>query len=169
MRRVFTIATVAGISTVVLAPAAVATNGHGWQPYRTQPFTTPGVCAFTMQGDIVRDEEEVRTDATFPDGSPRIQMFRGPLIIRFTNLSNGRSVVRELSSTGRMEYRPDGTTMLYSYGDGATSVRIFIGNATTPAGWYIPYGRFRLTIHPDGTRDLMPIHSEVENLCRTLA
>lgn len=78
-------------------------------------------------------------------------------------------MVRDLSATGRMVHRPDGVTTVHSYGNRATSVRIFIGNKTTPAGWYILYGRFRLTIHPDGTRDIMPIHSEVENLCRTLA
>lgn len=166
MQRVFIIAAVAGVATALAVPAAEASD-HGWQPYRTQPFTTSGVCPFTVRGDIVRDEEEVRTVTSYPDGTPRIQEFRGPLVIRFTDTANGRSVVRDLSGHGRVRHRKDGGSVWH--GDGGFSVRIFIGNRAYPAGWYILHGRFTLIIEPDNTRDLRTVHGEIEDLCQTLA
>jgi hypothetical protein len=169
MRRVSTtIAVIAGIT--LIAPAAGAATEHGndgWEPYRTQPFDSAGRCSFTVHGDIVRDEEEVRTVATFPDGTPRIQEFRGPLVIRFTNTGNGASAVRDVSGYGRLRKKKDGGSVWYF--DGGASVGIPIGNKAYPAGSYILHGRFRLTIAPDGTRDLPHLHADVENLCATLA
>ncbi|WP_433177651.1 hypothetical protein [Actinoallomurus sp. CA-150999] len=164
MKKVSVIAAIAGSTVVLGAPAARASD---WQPYRTQPFTTSGVCPFTVHGDIVQDEEEVRTDATFPDGTPRIQEFRGPLVIRFTNTANGKSAVRDVSGYGRLHKFADGGSAWFF--DGGASVRVYIGNKAYPAGWYIVHGRFRLTIAPDNTRDFPHLHADIENLCKTLA
>ncbi len=49
------------------------------------------------------------TVATFPDGKPQVQDFAGVLVIRFTNTSNQRSVVRDASGTIRVYNLPDGT------------------------------------------------------------
>ncbi|HEU5156996.1 MAG TPA: hypothetical protein VFU43_08370 [Streptosporangiaceae bacterium] len=170
MRRVSIIASLASAAaalTTLAVPAAQAANAAGWVPFRTQPFTTSGVCPFTVHGDIVRDEEEVRTDATFPDGSPRIQEFRGPLVIRFSNTATGRSAVRDVSGYGRLHNLATGGSVWYF--DGGFSVRVFIGNRAYPAGWYILHGRGRLTIAPDNTRDFSHLRADVENLCDTLA
>jgi hypothetical protein len=125
------------------------------------------VCPFTMRGDIVQDEEEVRTDATFPDGSPRVQEFRGPLVIRFTNTGNGRSAARDVSGYGRLHNFEKGGSVWYI--DGGASVRVFIGNKAYPAGWYIVHGRFWITITADNTRNFPHLHAAVEDLCKTLA
>lgn len=167
MRRVSTIAAVTGITVTLIAPAAGAAGRDGWKPFRTQPFDSVGRCSFTVHGDIVKDEEEIRTDATFPDGSPRIQGFRGPLVIRFTNTSNGRSAVRDVSGYGRLRVLGDGGSVWFF--DGGASIGVPIGNTAFPAGSYVVHGRFRLTIRPDGTRDLPHLHAHVENLCDTLA
>jgi hypothetical protein len=167
MRRVSIIAAVTGITVTLIAPAAGAADRGGWQPFRTQPFDSIGRCSFTVHGDVVKDEEEVRTDATFPDGSPRIQEFRGPLVIRFTSTGNGRSAVRDVSGYGRLRERSDGGSAWFL--DGGASIGVPIGNTAFPAGSYIVHGRFRLTIQPDGTRDLPHLHADVENLCDTLA
>jgi hypothetical protein len=168
MRRLSTIVFVAGITVVLAAPAAGAAGGKGgWVPYRTQPFDAVGRCSFTVHGDIVQDEEEVRTDATFPDGSPRIQEFRGPLVIRFTNTSNGESAVRDVSGYGRLESKENGGSAWYF--DGGAAIGVPIGNTAYPSGEYIVHGRFRYTVAPDGTRDFPHLHADVENLCQTLA
>jgi hypothetical protein len=170
MRRVSTIAAVTGIAVTLLAPAAGAadtTGKGGWEPYRTQPFDSPNNCSFAIHGDIVKDEEEVRTDATYPDGSPKIQEYRGPLVIRFTNTGNGRSVVRDVSGYARLHFGRDGGSVWHF--DGGGSVGVPIGNTAYPAGSYILHGRFVLTIGPGNTRDLRHVRATVENLCTTLA
>jgi hypothetical protein len=170
MRRVSTITVIAGMAIGLTVPAAGAATGHGkngWEPFRTQPFDSVGRCSFTVHGDIVRDEEEVRTLATFPDGTPRVQEFRGPLVIRFTNTSTGASVVRDVSGYGRLRRTQDGGSVWYF--DGGASVGVPIGNTAFPAGSYVIHGRFRLVIRPDGTRELPHLHADVENLCQTLA
>jgi hypothetical protein len=163
MRRVSTIAAIAGTVVALCAPAAAAGD---WQPYRTAPFTTSGVCPFAVRGDIVKDQEEARTDAYLPDGTPRIEEFRGPLVIRFTNTATGRSAVRDVSGYGRLHRFADGGSAWYF--DGGASVRVPQGNRAYPAGWYVVHGRFRLTVAPDGTRDFPRPPARTENLCRTL-
>ncbi len=156
----------AGIS-IALLPAASASASAEWQPYRSTPFTSTDVCAFTVQGEPVRDEEEVRTDATYPDGSPKVQEYRGPLVLRLTNTSNGKSVIRDVSGYARIVFGPNGGSVWHF--DGGGSISIHQGNATFPAGSYIIHGHFTLILRPDGTRDLPHLHATVENLCDTLA
>jgi hypothetical protein len=86
---------------------------------------------------------------------------------RFTNTSNGRSAVRDVSGYGRLRKLSNGGSVWFF--DGGASIGVPIGNTAFPAGSYIVHGRFRLTIRPDGTRDLPHLHADVENLCDTLA
>jgi hypothetical protein len=177
MRRVSTIAAAAGITAALIAPLAGMTGTAvaadrsagtgGWQPYRTQPFDSTDVCSFTIHGDIVKDEEETRIDATFPDGSAKLQQFRGPLVIRFTNTSSGKSVVRDVSGDALIHFRQDGGSTWFFNGGG--SIGVHTGNTATPAGSYIVHGTFVVTFAADGTRDIHLLHATSENLCTTLA
>ena len=167
MRRVSTIAAVTGISVALIAPAAGAAGENGWQPYRTQPFDSSDVCSFTVHGDIVKDEEETRIDAAYPDGSAKVQEFRGPLVIRFTNTGTGASVVRDVSGYALIHFRQDGGSTWFFNGGG--SIGVHAGNRATPAGSYIVQGTFVVTFAPDGTRDIHLVHARSENLCTTLA
>jgi hypothetical protein len=165
MRRVLTILAVTLSTGGLLAPAARATGNGDWQPTRTAPFEVSGVCPFTMKGDIVTDEEEVRTDSTYPDGSPEVQEFRGPLAIRFTG--NGRSAVRHLNGYARVHYLADGVRAYDWYGGGSVPVRV--DSPGFPQGWYILHGRFKVAGGSDGTRLFSDVHAKVEDLCLTLA
>jgi hypothetical protein len=172
MRRVSSIiAAVAGISVTLIAPAASAADGsagnRGWEPFRTQPFVSTDVCSFTIRGDIVKDEEEVRTDATYPDGSAKVQEFRGPLVIRFTNTGSGRSVVRDVSGYALLHFKQDGGSTWFF--DGGGSIGVHLGNKATPPGSYILQGKFVFELSADGTRDIHRLHASMENLCTTLA
>ncbi len=179
MRRVSTIVAVASVSIALIAPAAGAAeqtatthaatqHGQGaWTPFRTQPFDSPDDCAFTIHGDIVEDQEEVRVDSTYPDGSTRVEEFRGPLVIRFTNTSTGRSVVRDVSGYALLHFGQGGGSTWFV--DGGAGIGVPVGNKATAPGSYIVRGRFVLRLAPDGTRDIHPLHAHVENLCTTLA
>lgn len=167
MARSLTIVTLAAAAVALLAPTAEATGGGDWQPAPTAPFAISGVCLFTMRGDIVEDAVEARTDATYPDGSPMVQEFRGPLRIRFTNESNGRSAVRDLNGYARLHYLEDGGRKYEWYGGGSVPVRV--DSPGFPQGWYILHGRFTVVGGNDGRRLFSDVHAHVENLCATLA
>lgn len=102
-------APVAVLAAVLSAQAASAANASPvpWQPYRAAPWTdAPGrVCAFGVATTIVADQEQYRTLASYPDGSPKVQEFRGPLVVRYTNTSTNESVVRDRGQ--RQQFRRD--------------------------------------------------------------
>lgn len=166
MRRTFTIVSVAASAVGLLAPAAGAAGRGDWQPSPTEPFAISGVCPFTMKGDIVRDATVVRTDSTYPDGSPRVQEFRGPLVIRFSNASTGQSVIRNVSGYALLRYLADGGRA-YRF-DGGGSIPVRVGSPGFPQGWYILHGRFTVVGRTDGTRVFSDVHATVEDLCETL-
>jgi hypothetical protein len=152
-----------------ISPAAADLPGD-WEPYRTEPFEVAAGtrCPFTLRGDVLKDQEEIRTFATFPDGSPRVQAIRGPLVMRFTNVESGESVVRDLSGLGLLFYEGDGSfTLFLAHG------RFAVGLAPTDAGGPA-FLVFTGTAHSvrfdaDGSRHVNFGFGPVENLCETLA
>ncbi|RFU37720.1 hypothetical protein DZF91_31375 [Actinomadura logoneensis] len=158
-------AAVCGTALIGAGPSASAAGRGDWRPYRTQPFTDTGVCAFTVRGDIVEDQEEVRTLQTYPDGKVKLEEFRGPLVIRFSG--NGHSVVREVSGYGWFHHLKDGTRRARI--DGGLSIGVMQGNIGYPAGEYIIHGKFSVVFRADGNQTVHAAHAKIENLCQTLA
>ena len=168
LRRVLAAAaTVAAVAAV--APSAAADSPSPWQRYYSQPFTDAAgvVCPFALHGDIVSDHELFRNLQTYPDGSPKEQEFVGPLVIRFSNVSTGASVERNLTGTGRWFYDPDGTTR--GHGVGHFGLGVHIGNPTSPPGEWVLTGTFDFVLRADGTRDFTMQGGTAEDLCKTLA
>jgi hypothetical protein len=174
MRVVKTLLLVAALVGVTAVPAAAAPEGRGgggggWEPTSTPPFVLPAgqFCSFEMKGDIVADREFMRTPATFPDGSPRVQDFKGLLVIRYTNTSNHRSVVRDATGSIRVYSLPDGSRIQQLNGHNAVPVRA--ANTGFPGGDYITHGDFVLIDRPGGVREVPVQLGTIENLCKTLA
>ena len=168
LRRVLAAAaTVAAVAAI--APSAAADSPSQWRRYYSQPFTVAAgvTCPFAFHGDIVEDKEYVRDLLTYPDGSPEEQEFTGPLTIRYTNLSTGESVDRDLSGTGWWFYDPDGTT--HGHGFKHMGLGVHIGNPTSPPGEWIFSGTFDFVLHANGTRDFSIERGSAEDLCQTLA
>jgi hypothetical protein len=167
------------MKTLVMAAAIVAVTagtasasgpgGGGWEPTSTPPFVIPAgdVCAFEVKGDILKDREKMRTPATYPDGSPKVQDFAGVLVIRYTNTSNHKSVVRDATGTIRVYYLEDGTRILQLHGHNALPIKA--ANVGFPGGDYITHGDFVVIRHPDGNREVPVKLGTMENLCLTLA
>jgi len=157
------------LATAVPAAAAPENGGGGWEPTSTPPFVIPAglVCSFEMKGDIVADHERMRTPATFPDGSPRVQDFEGVLVIRYTNTGNHRTVVRDATGSIRLYSQPDGTKIWQFHGHNALPVRA--ANTGFPGGDYIIRGDFVVIDHPDHVREIPVQLGAMENLCKTLA
>ena len=170
MRVVKTLVLAGAIVAVTAVPAAASgAGGGGWEPTSTPPFVIPAgdVCSFEVKGDIVKDREWMRTPATNPDGSPRVQDFAGVLVIRYTNTSNHKTVVRDATGTIRVYYLPDGTRISQLHGHNAVPVKA--SNVGFPGGDYITHGDFVVIRHPDGNREIPVQLGTMENLCETLA
>ena len=170
MRVVKALVMAAAIVAVTAGSAtASASSGGGWEPTSTPPFVIPAgdVCSFEVKGDILKDREWMRTPATYPDGSPKVQDFKGVLVIRYTNTSNNRSVVRDATGTIRVYSLPDGTRISQLHGNNALPIRA--SNVGFPGGDYITHGDFVVIRHPDGNREVPVRLGTMENLCETLA
>jgi len=169
MRTVKVLALAAVIVAVTAVPASASgPGGGGWEPTSTPPFVIPAgeVCPFEVKGDIVRDHERMRTPATYPDGSPKVQDFEGVLVIRYTNTGNHKTVVRDATGTIRVYYLPDGTRVLQLHGHNALPIKAT--NVGFPGGDYITHGDFVVIRHPDGNREVPVQLGTKENLCQTL-
>ncbi len=163
----------AAASTPASAPASAASgtavSSVGWQPYRTTPWTdAPGaVCAFGVTTAIVQDQEQFRTLASYPDGDPKLQEFRGPLVVRYTNTSTGQSVVRDLSGYAWFHYRAAGG--LDAFVASHIGVTVPVGNTGYPAGEWVLTGQSVVSIDSSGTINVRLLHAATENLCSTLS
>jgi hypothetical protein len=149
--------------------SAASDSGVAWLPYRTAPWTdAPGaVCTFGVAATIVTDQEQFRTLASYPNGNPRLQEFRGPLVIRYTNQATGESVVRDLSGYGWFHYGSDGS--IDAFIASHIGVTVPVGNSGFPAGEWVITGRSEVTVSSAGAIDVRLINSTAENLCQTLS
>jgi hypothetical protein len=154
--------------TVQAAPALAGLPGE-WDPYRTEPFEVAAGtrCPFTLGGTSSRI---VRRSApsTFPDGSPRVQVIRGPLVMRFTNVESGESVVRDLTGTAALVYEPDGSfTLILVHGHFAAGLGP--NDEGGPAFLLFTGTGHAVRFDADGSRTVVFGVGPVEDLCQTLA
>jgi hypothetical protein len=140
-----------------------------WQPYQAENFTTPAgrYCTFALQVTAVEDAEQVRVDARYPDGSVRVNEYKGTLVSDFTNVTTGKAVRRDLSGRAWVELRPDGAFKSFT-GVGPFSLG-FRAVDDYPQGYYRLAGVHSVTFDADGTRHLAVDGGTEENLCATLA
>ncbi|MEY9968011.1 hypothetical protein ABIA33_006091 [Streptacidiphilus sp. MAP12-16] len=159
------------MSAVPSAGAVTPQSGGdrgGWQPYRSSPFVAAAgtQCAFALKGDVVRDEERIRTLAVDAAGKPTEREVTGPLVFRFTNESSGASVVRNLAGTAWLYYHTDGSQTWVVVGHLGMGIKA--GNPYQPPGHYVLTGRLILDIHSNGVPQLVAHQGATENLCDTL-
>jgi hypothetical protein len=149
--------------------ATASANPIPWQPYRTSPWTDqPGqVCAFGVAATIVKDGEQVRTLKSYPDGSPEVQEFRGPLYVRYTNQSSGKSVVGDLSGYGWFTYKPDGE--IDAYVQQHIGLTVKAGNIGWPTGEWVISGKANVTVSPAGQVSVQLHHAKADDICADLS
>jgi len=155
--------TEAGSSTAPAIPADAK-----WKPYRSAPFTTTAgqLCAFPISSEPVRDEERVAVLHTFPDGSPREEVYMGDLMVRFTNLDTGKSVEQDLSGMMFVEYGADGSYTLTTIGPVGVG---FQPKDNYPTGMYTLDGYHVVFTAPGRTyREIQVDHGTEHNICTDL-
>ncbi|MEV4536509.1 hypothetical protein AB0J82_22245 [Asanoa sp. NPDC049518] len=153
-------------ATTASADVALGADS-GWVPFRTPSFTVPAgdACSFELHGEVVYDHELTRVVETFPDGSPKVQDWAGPLGVLFSNVETGESARRDASGTLRATHDADGSTTFVFHGNGIAP--IFAGSPTP--GIYLVSGHHVLVANPDGTREFTKNRGPVENMCQTLS
>ena len=174
-RRTVALALAAGAAlTAAVLPAGAAHAVHGslpgpWQPYRSTPFTDVAghVCAFTLHGDVVQDDERIRTLAVDATGAPTEQEITGPLVFRYTDEATGAAVDRDLDGTAWLFHRPDGSqTWVVS---GHLGLGIHAGNPYQAQGYSVLTGLLALQIGTDHFPHVVAHAGPTEDLCATLA
>jgi hypothetical protein len=159
---------VVSFGSFAAAAAPTFTVPSGWQRAPQPSFTVPAgaLCSFTLQADTVEDQVITKVLATWPDGSPRDQVYVGAYYARFTNVETGASVTRNLSGEALVHWGQDGSADWYYAGP--VGVAFFPG-APLAEGMYVLDGVFVVDYAADGTVT-MPVHQGTEeNLCKTLA
>lgn len=99
------------LTTTALASGTDVAVDGGWQRYYQEDFTVDaGVgCDFEVTAEVQFDREYVKTISRFHDGSPRVLLFRGPLIIQYTNTENGTKVLRDQDGVATEKFNHDGS------------------------------------------------------------
>ena len=172
--RVLTVAVAVAMAAGVMgAGAAPASAGESpWIAYEQPDVRVPAArstCSFDVQQTVVEDGEYYKNTEFHADGTVKTQLWRGPLVMRYTNLSTGASVVRDLSAMATAHYRPDGSMESMTSQHGAFG-------ATMPAGSQPATGLFvlsghgtTLTLNPDGTRGFtLGPQGTAENVCEAI-
>lgn len=155
--------------TALAVPTAASASAIPWQPYRTAPWTdAPGaVCTFGVSTSIVTDYEQFRTLASYPNGNPELQEFRGPLFIRYTNQSTGASVVEDLSGYAWFHYGQNGE--ITAYVASHIGLTVPVGNVGFPAGEWDISGQSVVNVSSTGAITVDLVHATTENLCQALS
>jgi hypothetical protein len=144
-----------------------------WVPVDEEDFTVPTeVCGFEVRAHILNEDEFSKTVTTYPDGSPQTQLFKGPLVIRYTNVETGKSVDANASGNAFETFRPDGSLQnLTISDDGSHFVANLRPGAIPSNGIFLVSGEWSsLAIRDDGIRQLfLGPNGTAENLCDPLS
>jgi hypothetical protein len=156
-------------------PASAATGtatGDGWVPAPTPPFDqAAGVtCDFPLHGEPVVDEVKKMVLATYPDGSPKREIYTGALIVRLTNTETGAWLDADASGTAVVDYKPGGSlgssSTWHIFGPVLTGFRE--GGGNLPRGMYILDGIYTLTYSDTGFKTVKFRLGGADNICDDL-
>jgi hypothetical protein len=163
---------VLGVGAVTPGEAAPSRAQPHWIRYHQADFRVPAGegCAFAVKEHVLRDREFYKTVSTYANGKPRTELFKGPLVMRLTNVRTGTSLRRNLSGRAIETFHRNGDfdSLTVLHGHFGTT----LPKGSEPGhGLYYVGGRWSsLSINADGTRTLvLGPHGTARNLCPALA
>jgi hypothetical protein len=161
----------AALSTLVFTPtsAVASTPGDGWFRAIQGPFADAAgqECDFPVSGANTVDQVYGKTTQTFPDGTPKQQIFAGPLIYTVTNTDNGRSHIADASGTAVIDYAADGSQVWYVVGPVILNART--GRTNLPRGIWVVNGIYTLAFDASGHGTVTLIHGTEHNVCTDIS
>lgn len=168
---VFTVAVPANAvpANAVLANAVPANAGSPWVPAPSSPFDyAAGVtCDFAVHGDPIVDQVVVKTISTYPDGTPEVQLAKGALIFRVTNLANGKTTDADASGSAVFDFYPDGSSVWHVVGPVIAPLRA--GTSNLPRGIWTLHGVYDIAFSPANFKTVTLRHGWVHDVCADLA
>lgn len=171
MRTSVIVGTVAAAVFAVAAPVASASadagptpSEAGWFPVPTPPFDVAAgvVCDAPIHVDLPVDEVVERILTTYPDGSPHLVQFTGPLLVRVTNTVTGASTEVDASGSANVELHEDGSRTWQILGP---VLFRFPEGGNLPRGFYHLDGAYRVEQSATGIKNLFMATGTVENIC----
>ncbi|MFY9915016.1 MAG: hypothetical protein WAK18_10140 [Nocardioidaceae bacterium] len=177
MKKILSTAAALALSAAALAVAPTTTASADsydspWIRYHQPDVDVAAghACSFAVHEHVLRDKEYYKVLATYADGTDQAELWKGPLVMRYTNVDTGASKVVNISGRARITYYRDGSF---------ASITILTGHfgATMPPGNEMAAGLYRvggkdsaMTIEPDGKRYLvLGPHGSTEDLCAALS
>ncbi|MCM0674501.1 hypothetical protein NCC78_07345 [Micromonospora phytophila] len=163
-RSVGTALTAIALATTVPSAASASATG-GWVPAPQGAFEQPAGarCDFAVRVEPIVDEVRKLVLDTYPDGSPRRELFTGDLINRVTNLETGATSTADASGTSMVEYVQDGSMTWYVTGPVLLGFRENAGSL--PRGLWIVDGQFVVEFTPTYDKTITMVHGTTHNVC----
>jgi hypothetical protein len=152
----------AALLVAVFADTASATPPTREPVQIPQSFTVEGICAFTVQADVLVNREKL---TTFSDGTQRAS---GTIKLRLTNTSAGKSLVVNASGPATFVPQADGSVLQTGRGLG---LQPFPADASiTGTAEFLQFsGPEVLRLNPDGSfQELQRAHVKLD-VCAALA
>lgn len=172
MRSVGAALAAAALVAAFPAPASAASGDiapGAWEPAPQGAFELPAGarCEFAVRSEPIVDEVRKLTLSTYPDGSPKQELYDGDLIGQFTNLETGASIITDASGRALIDYGTDGSMTWHVTGPVLVGFRE--NGGSLPKGLYIIDGEYVLQFSPTGVKTLTMRHGTVQNLCDAVA
>ena len=124
---------------------------------------------FQVDAHVVNDHEAYRVLESYPDGTDKVQEWKGLLMIEFTNHDTGASVTRNVNGRGLIEYTADGAFHKITIESGHFTTGFRPGSGVEPGVYYVGGKGTSMTVNPDGTKTLvLGKNGSAENLCLAL-
>jgi hypothetical protein len=177
MRKLATLAAAAslvagGVGLSIAAPAAADQDSSPWIRFHQADFTVAAGsgCSFQVDAHVVNDKEEFQNVDFYDDGTVKTQIFKGLLVIAFTNHDTGTSLTRNVNGRAFIDYTAAGEFERIRTLTGHFTTAVAPGNEL-PAGVYYVGGQgTSMTINDDGTKTFVfGPNGSAENLCPELA
>ncbi|MET8909288.1 hypothetical protein [Micromonospora sp. NPDC004551] len=171
MRFKMSIAVASVVAAIVASLPGTASAASGdiapgaWEPAPQAAFELPAGarCDFAVRVEPTVDEVRKLTLATYPDGSPKRELFTGALIDRVTNLETGATSTADASGTSLVVYGTDGSMTWYVTGPVLLGFRENAGSL--PKGLWIVDGQFTVEFTPTFEKTITMLHGTTHNVC----
>ena len=143
-----------------------------WHRYHQPDFVVAAGqgCAFRVAVHVLFDREFYRIISRFRGGQPRVELFRGPLMVQYVNLHQGKKVIRNVSGVGTEKFNRDGSFASIKAVSGHFGSTLPPGSPAPGQGIYYLGGQgTSVTENPDGTATLtLGPRGTAQNLCPIL-
>jgi len=139
-----------------------------WVPWPASPFdlAAGAYCEFAVHGDPIVAEVVTKTIEVYPDGSPKRELAKGPLIYRLTNTATGATTTADAGGSAVFDFYPDGSQtwhvigpVLAAFKDGASNI---------PRGLWTINGIYEIHFSPTNFKTVTIRRGGLHDVCADL-